>query len=181
MLQKEVIEPNAITFTSLIDACAQLGDVERANRWFRCMGFNGIEPNVRTVSAMLNACAKSKDPASWELAVALFRDMSKKSIQPDEFTFASMLNVCANTRHKDPTNVLDMAEEVVGEMKQHSHKIKPDHFHLSSCQRLQQRHPGDERPREWVTWMIHNGADPGKVKSKNSRGKQQLRNNKKGK
>ena len=107
MLKEEGIEPNEITFNSLIDACAQIGDIDRANRWFRCMGTNGIEPNIITVSAMLNACAKSKDAVSWELAVAFFRDMSKKSIQPDEITFASMLNVCANARHKDPTYVLD--------------------------------------------------------------------------
>merc|ERR1719443_166192 len=55
------IEPNVVSFSSMIDACARVGDLARAEHWHGKMQEWGVQPNVYIYSALINACAKNSD------------------------------------------------------------------------------------------------------------------------
>jgi len=157
LMMKEDIKPNLVLFTSLIAACAQVGDLDRARKWFQSMRQQGIRPNARTYTAMFTACSKSRKPESFALACDLFAEMKRaESAELDAIALTSMMNVCANSRH-NPRMVLRVAEEVINDIKKISKKAGLDRYHLTACVRLHKRHPDDARPKQWIRWMVSLG------------------------
>ena len=49
------IEPNAVSFNSIIHACGQMGKAEEAERWLLKMETHGVEPRIATYTAVMNA------------------------------------------------------------------------------------------------------------------------------
>merc|ERR1719450_1659047 len=54
-------EPNVRSYTSVIDACAKVGDTDRALAVFRSMKAQNVAPSEITYSTMARAFAKSGD------------------------------------------------------------------------------------------------------------------------
>ena len=60
-MQSSGVPPNARSYSSVINACAQSGDVPGAVKWLEAMQSSGVPPNDRSYSSVINACAQSGD------------------------------------------------------------------------------------------------------------------------
>ena len=49
------------SYSSAINACAQNGDVKRAEQWFKCMEEAHVQPGETTYNGVINACAQMVD------------------------------------------------------------------------------------------------------------------------
>ena len=52
------IEPDAMSYNSIINACAQGSQVEEAVKWLKTMQDQGIAPNSMSYNSVINACAQ---------------------------------------------------------------------------------------------------------------------------
>merc|ERR1719399_1216143 len=55
------VEPNAHSFSAVINACAKAGDVSAACHWLGQMEHAGVPADVVVYSAVLDACAKASE------------------------------------------------------------------------------------------------------------------------
>ncbi|KAK3249083.1 hypothetical protein CYMTET_41480 [Cymbomonas tetramitiformis] len=62
-MKRAGVEPNVITYSSLISACEKGGQWEKALEVFAGMKKAGVEPNVITYSSLISACEKGEQ---WE-------------------------------------------------------------------------------------------------------------------
>lgn len=59
-MQERGIEPTAVTYNSLINACIQARDVEQAFEVYETMQERGIEPDAVTYTSLINACIQAR-------------------------------------------------------------------------------------------------------------------------
>merc|ERR1719223_1702560 len=85
-------EPNVVTYSSMIDACAKVGDRAGAERWHKRMVERGLQPNTHTFSSVITACAKAGDAVA---ASQYLKTMEQAQIQPDVVVYGSVLKACA--------------------------------------------------------------------------------------
>ena len=72
------VAPNAVTWSSLVHACARGGGgagLERAFAAFDAMAAAGVAPNVVTYTTLIDACAKA---GQTHVAYALFDSMLRR-------------------------------------------------------------------------------------------------------
>ncbi|XP_045795336.1 pentatricopeptide repeat-containing protein At2g31400, chloroplastic [Trifolium pratense] len=102
------IEPNLITYNSLIDAGAK-GEVDFnvVVEFYDEMLANGIVPDRLTYNSMLSVCAPK---GMWEMAQKLLREMDQKGIVPDVFTYNTYLDTLCKGGQ------IDLARRVLEEM-----------------------------------------------------------------
>ena len=55
------MQPNVTSYNSVINACAQKGDVNRAEHWFKRLEEFLVQPDVMSYSSAINACAQKGD------------------------------------------------------------------------------------------------------------------------
>merc|ERR1719375_1351698 len=55
------LEPNVVSFSTLIDACAKASDPNSAEKWHDRMVTAGVTPNAHSFSAIISAFARSRD------------------------------------------------------------------------------------------------------------------------
>ena len=55
------VQPDVTSHNSIINACAQSGDVNRAEQWFKWMELVEIQPNIVSYSGVIKACAQNSD------------------------------------------------------------------------------------------------------------------------
>ena len=58
-MRQKGIEPNVITYSALIRACAKGEQPQKAQELLQEMRQRGLEPDMITYSALTSACAKS--------------------------------------------------------------------------------------------------------------------------
>merc|ERR1719324_1473153 len=92
------IEPNVVSYSSMIDACAKAGDPARAERWHRTMVEKGVQPNAHSFSAVINACAKAGDVAAASNHLAA---MEKSGVLADVVVYSGVLDACAKAGDTD--------------------------------------------------------------------------------
>jgi len=124
-MEKEGLEPDIVTFSSLINACGnERGDSTRALRYLELMKERGLKPNAYTFNCMVDALAKSGD---LDGAERLLLEMEEQSgLQANVVTFTSLIHACANShnvaKHRpDAERALKYWEMMVKDRK-----IKPD-------------------------------------------------------
>jgi len=83
-------EPRVVTYSSMIDACAKVGDRDGAERWHRRMLERGLQPNGHTLSSVITACARAGDASA---ASEYLMNMEKAHL--DVIVYGSVLNACA--------------------------------------------------------------------------------------
>merc|ERR1719146_594767 len=74
----------AISFTSVINACAKIGDVKKAEAWLVRMLESGVEPNEITFNAVVCACAKA---GNGPRAVEWLEKMKMAEVLPNSFSY----------------------------------------------------------------------------------------------
>jgi len=55
-MRKSGCQPDAISFSSVLHACAKSGDMSRAETWLRCMEEEGVEPNATCYTEVIISC-----------------------------------------------------------------------------------------------------------------------------
>ncbi|CAN8237442.1 unnamed protein product [Cochlearia groenlandica] len=82
------LEPNQITWSTLIDICGGSGDVEGAVRILRIMHSAGTRPDVVAYTTAIKICSENK---SLKLAFSLFEEMRRYQIKPNWVTYNTLL------------------------------------------------------------------------------------------
>ena len=123
-MQQSGIQPDHVTFTIALSACANLGDLSLGKKIHSQINESGIEWTIEMKNSLLNmyskcgsiddACSifdnmKSKNIISWNAmisgyeqngnskeAIELFQQMQQSGIQPNHVTFTVALSACAN-------------------------------------------------------------------------------------
>ena len=57
-MEKSNVQPNVTSYSSVINACAQKGDVERAEHWFKWLEQANVQPDVTSYNSVINTCAQ---------------------------------------------------------------------------------------------------------------------------
>lgn len=119
---QEKIEPNIITFNSIIDCCVRCNEIDQATQIFEYMRSKstanpfdsyygvgrGIKPDLITFSTLIKGHCRSKNI---EQALMLHEQMLKEGIKADEVLYNSLLDGCLKA------NQLEMALKCYSNMK----------------------------------------------------------------
>ncbi|KAL3675360.1 hypothetical protein R1sor_025308 [Riccia sorocarpa] len=125
MLQQEV-EPDRLTFVSVLNACARLKALSQGRRVHELMTCSSYHLNIYVWNALIDMYGKCgsleearqvfdkvspRDVVTWntmisayakvgrgEEALELFRQMQLEDMKPDKFTYVTILNVCTRLR-----------------------------------------------------------------------------------
>eukprot|EP01018_Ginkgo_biloba_P003196 Gb_11220 [translate_table: standard] len=136
-MERTGIQPNQVTFASVLPACAELAALEEGMEIHEQIIRNGCQSNVIVESALVDMYAKcgciekardvfdkmlKRDVFSWTVMIAayakhglyeealkLFRQMRRTCVQPNQFTFASVLPACANSLEQG----MEIHEEII--------------------------------------------------------------------
>merc|ERR1719169_331962 len=100
-----------VTYNTLIDACARVGEMEKATALFRDMCERGVDPDLITYSTVTKGYCVQGD---LEQAIQLFTLMRKRSIKPDAILFNSILDGCARKKMRTLTETVFAAMEEAG-------------------------------------------------------------------
>ena len=123
-MQREGFKPNAITYISILNACASAGALEWVKDVHTHAREAGFESDVRVGSALVHMYAKfgsiddarlafdkmqERDVITWNVMIGglaehgcgheayeLFLQMQREGFKPDAFTYSSILNACAS-------------------------------------------------------------------------------------
>merc|ERR1719454_182673 len=128
-----------ITYNTLIDACARVGEMTKASALFRDMCEQGVDPDLITYSTMVKGYCCQGD---MEQAIQLFTLMRKRDIKPDAILFNSILDGCARKKMRTLT------ETVLADMEEAG--VAPSNFTLSILVKLYGRCRELERAFEVV-------------------------------
>ena len=123
-MKREGFKPNAITYISILNACASAGALEWVKDVHRHARAAGFESDVRVGSALVHMYAKcgsiddarlafdkmeERNVVTWNVMIGglaehgcgheayeLFLQMKREGLKPDAFTYSSILNACAS-------------------------------------------------------------------------------------
>merc|ERR1740130_2407741 len=118
------IEPNVVSYSAMIDACAKANDPARAVQWYEAMRMRGVAPNGHSIAALINVCAKRGDVAS---ACWWLESMEAIDLSPDVVVYTSVLDACAKAKNTA------VATQVFSKMR--SQGVQPNIFAYSALAR----------------------------------------------
>ena len=72
------IERSTVTYTGLIHACAEGGQLDKAMALFTYMEVAGVDRNPVTYCVAINGCTRN---GQWELGLQLLHEMARKGIR----------------------------------------------------------------------------------------------------
>merc|ERR1719453_2503767 len=102
-LQATGQQPDVVTYSTVMHAHANVGDIESAERLLQDMRSHGIEPNTITFNAMLDACAKARDTRRAE---RIFAEMQQSGCELSASSFNTMINAYAKCRSRAERKIL---------------------------------------------------------------------------
>merc|ERR1719171_662201 len=86
MMLESGIKGDTISYTAMINACAQTGDIQKAEEWLVKMLEDGVEPNVITFNAVIAAAAKK---GQGRRAENWLEKMKLAEVLPNSFSYNS--------------------------------------------------------------------------------------------
>ncbi|XP_044478722.1 pentatricopeptide repeat-containing protein At5g27110-like [Mangifera indica] len=123
-MKESGVNPDAVTFTSVLASCSQLAALEKGKEIHKCIVESELETNEIVMGALLNMYAKcgavdealnvfnqlpERDLVSWTSmitaygshgqaakALKLFDEMRKSNTKPDSVTFLAILSACSH-------------------------------------------------------------------------------------
>jgi pentatricopeptide repeat domain-containing protein 1 len=102
MLREDGLEPNVITYGTLMTACERCESMAGVSRVFRFMREDGIEPNEIVYGAALSACRKAGEA---ERAFLLLRKMMRDGLEPNVATFNTVLMAQTEAKNRSAKNI----------------------------------------------------------------------------
>jgi len=86
------VEPDSVSYNSVIHAYSVKGNVGGAERWLEEMRTKGMVTSVATYTAVIDACAKGGDVSRAE---RWLEQMLQDGLEPNVVTFSAMIDACA--------------------------------------------------------------------------------------
>jgi pentatricopeptide repeat protein len=102
------VQPNEVTFNTMIDGHCKANDVNGAERWFTKMEAAGVQPNVLTFNTLLKAVSWRGDLAR---CIQFFTLMVDSGLRPDGYTFVALFFTCSRASRRHPEWALEWALE----------------------------------------------------------------------
>lgn len=97
-MSMEGVEADTSTYNTLINACAGVGDIDKALETLEVMRLEGTcEPDVITYTSLIKACSISGSHGSVAIAENLFQEMQQRTnhfstyISPTEYTYLRLI------------------------------------------------------------------------------------------
>ena len=78
-MKQRGLEPNVITCSALISACAKARKLDKAFEVFAEMKQRGLQPEVITCNALISACEKTQQV---DKALEIFAEMKWRGLEP---------------------------------------------------------------------------------------------------
>jgi pentatricopeptide repeat protein len=105
------VTPNLVCYNTMVHACAQKGDCQRASWWMQRMRQNGVAPNKITYSSMMDVFTRVGDRPA---AVKMLEQMVADGFAVDRVAFATLLRPSPkNTSNDTPGGTVRWAYNVV--------------------------------------------------------------------
>ena len=83
--------PDVYSYTSVIDAFAKAGELERALRILEDMRHARVRPSLATLNALVSAC---RSGGQWQRALAIVEEMRRSGIEPDDQSLTLIVAAC---------------------------------------------------------------------------------------
>ena len=113
------VEADTSTYNTLINACATVGDVNKALETLQVMQNSQCEPDVITYTSLIKACSINGAPGMVALAEQLFQEMRQRTnhfstyINPTEYTYLRLMQThLANPDEGDTERIWALLEEL---------------------------------------------------------------------
>ena len=116
-MQRDGIEPDIITYNSLISSFEKGRQSTRAVQTLEQMRRAGVEPDVVSYSSAISACEKSKQS---EMALEVFASMKRAGLQPTVITFNALISAL------EKGGMWSKALDVLEDMKRGGGGVAPD-------------------------------------------------------
>jgi len=188
MQQQGDVQPNHITFLTLLTACADMAAITQGTRLHTMILHSGVTPDIRVGNALINMYGKcgsmedarrvfhgmeQRNVVTWTAMIAayawngcgkealqLFHHMQREGVKPNEVTFVSILSACSHG------GMVKEGEEVFHSMREHNVEATEQHFTCmvdlySRAGRLEEAEKVIRDmpfPPSEVTWMAVLGA-----------------------
>merc|ERR1719464_1880801 len=85
------LEPNLVSYNTVINACAILGEASKAVTWLACMTEKGITPDLVTYSTLCKAFARE---GKADVVEDIMRWLDASGYELNEYFFASLISAC---------------------------------------------------------------------------------------
>lgn len=90
------LDPDGTTYTAVIHALCQGGELGRAGNLLSEMHGAGVRPTAITYSCLLSGCEQQ---GNWELALCFLAEFLTSGLPLDPCCFNTALRTCANNGH----------------------------------------------------------------------------------
>lgn len=97
------MQPDLISYNSVLHACAQKGDMKRAKQWLTKMLRKGIVPTSMTYNILIDTCVKASDieaaeswlacmsKDTWVTLPGILSSLSKDVVMPTDVSFTTVM------------------------------------------------------------------------------------------
>jgi len=107
-MHRNDIEPNTITYSTVVKGYCQENNIEKAFELFREMKQSpSFRPDEITYNTLLDGCARH---GMWEQGIGLVEDMQKVGVNPSNFTLSVLVKLANRSKH--PQLAFDMCDEL---------------------------------------------------------------------
>lgn len=111
------IEPNTITYSTVIKGYCQVDCVDQAFEILREMkNTRGLHPDEITYNTLLDGCARY---SKWEKGIALLGEMQDAGVSPSNFTLSVLVKLARNCKRTE--KAFELTEELCAK-----YKIRPN-------------------------------------------------------
>jgi len=124
-MKAEDVQPDVVTYSTLIDGYAKLGRVHEKQKLFdkcsdllRQMEKSGVHPNVYTYNSLMKVCVRIGNHSK---ALKIFDFMKRQRLTPDVATFGTLIDChVKHSSRQDPQLYLQTCFCLLDEMKLYS-------------------------------------------------------------
>ena len=104
-MRRAGVQPNTVSYNSLLSACERCGQAERALEVFKMMqkeagstsGYTGS--SLVTYNTLISACGKA---GMYDQVQKMFQEMQDRGIRGDVFTMCGMITACEKVSLSSP-------------------------------------------------------------------------------
>ncbi|CAE8641578.1 unnamed protein product, partial [Polarella glacialis] len=138
-MQDSQLSPGLVAMNSVVNACAQAGDDDRAEFWLRRIQSQKLQPDMLSYNGVINACAKRGKAAAAE---AWLEQMLTERLEVSAASYNSVINACAEGGE------VELAESWLARLLASGLRV------LKACARMGEA----DRAENWIEAMLRSGV-----------------------
>jgi len=143
------LTPDVVSYSAIMDACAQRGETKRAETWFNRMVSAGVDPDTVSFNTLIKAHARASDIAGAERWLVRAR---KQGVHLDAFGYNAV--IAAAARSADP----ETAEHWLRQMLEDG--SQPDVVSYNSVIHAWAKQGDGQGAQRLIKLMCENGVEP---------------------